>query len=94
MKNHKSNCTNHAIEQMSRRNISEQLLDLLLSYGESIKCRDGGRKIAFGRNSRTLIRRELGSYVVRDINKCRRIYAVMCEEHIVTVARSKKPLFR
>jgi hypothetical protein len=94
MKHDNSNKTNHAIEQMTRRDIPHEALDLLESYGESIKCRDGGRKIAFGRMSRTLIRQELGRAKLKEITKYRRVYAVICDERIVTVARSKKSLIR
>jgi len=94
MRHDYSNTTVHAIEQMSRRDIPHEVLDLLESYGESVKCRDGGRKFAFGRSSRTLIRRDLGRTTLKEITKYRRVYAVMCDERIVTVARSKKPLFR
>jgi hypothetical protein len=94
MKESKSNRTEHAIEQMARRNINEQILDMLESYGESAKCRDGGRKIAFGKASRTLIRREIGRKALRELSKYRNIYAVLCNERVVTVARSRTPLFR
>lgn len=94
MKESKSNRTEHAIKQMARRKINVEILDMLESYGESTKCRDGGRKIAFGKASRTLIRRELGRKALRDLAKYRNVYAVLCDEQVVTVARSRTPLFR
>jgi hypothetical protein len=93
MANFSTNRTRHAIEQMTRRHISVEALDLLESYGDSIKCRDGGRKLAFSKGSRRLIRRELGCTALKDLAKHRCVYAVICADRIVTVARSRNPLF-
>lgn len=89
-----SNRTRHALTQMTRRAIPVDVLDLLESYGESAKSRDGGRKIAFGKQSLSLIRKDLGRRALRDLTKYRTVYAVKCNERIVTVARSRTPLFK
>jgi len=84
--------TRHAIEQMKRRNIAEATLDMLESYGDSIKCRDGGRKLAFSKASRRLIRQDLGKQALRGFSKHCCVYAVVCNGKVVTVARSRKPI--
>jgi hypothetical protein len=94
MKTNLNNTTRHAIEQMTRRRIGAEVLDLLESYGESIKCRDGGKKLAFGKASRRLIRQDLGKATLKELSKHRTVYAVICNDKVVTVARSRSPIIK
>ena len=86
------NLTEHAIEQMTRRRIPEWVMDALESYGDSIKCRDDGRKWGFSKESRRLVRRYLGKSALEGLSKYRNVYAVICNEKVVTVARSRTPI--
>lgn len=89
----RSNLTKHAIERMTTRNIPVDILDDLESFGEEVKCRDGGYKIAFSKSSRTQIRRERGRKALKALEKFKTLYAVKCGDKIVTVAHSSKPIF-
>ena len=92
MQNRLNNLTRHAIEQMESRNIPELMVDFVLSYGDYKKSRDGGRKCAFSKASRHLIRRDLGKSALKELSKYRTVYAVICNDKIVTVARSRSPI--
>jgi hypothetical protein len=89
----KSNLTNHARERMTMRNFPIDIVDDLDSFGDQIKCRDGGYKIAFSKRSRSQIRKERGKNALKVLEKYKTIYAVKCNNKIVTVARSRTPLF-
>ena len=89
----KSNLTKHARERMTTRNIPIDIFDDLESFGELSKCRDGGYKLAFSKSSRSQIRKERGKTALKDLEKYKTLYAVMCNNKIVTVARSRTPLF-
>ena len=71
MQNRLNNLTRHAIEQMESRNIPELMVDFVLSYGDYKKSRDGGRKCAFSKASRHLIRRDLGKSALKELSKYR-----------------------
>jgi hypothetical protein len=89
----KSNLTKHARERMTTRNIPIDIFDDLESFGELRKCRDGGYKLAFSKSSRSQIRKERGKTALKELEKYKTLYAVMCNNKIVTVARSRTPLF-
>jgi len=89
----KSNLTKHARERMTTRNIPIDIFDDLESFGELRKCRDGGYKLAFSKSSRSQIRKERGKTALKELEKYKTLYAVMCNNKIVTVARSRIPLF-
>ncbi|MDP2227786.1 MAG: hypothetical protein Q8J78_09970 [Moraxellaceae bacterium] len=92
MQNSLNNLTRHAIEQMESRSIPELVVDFIESYGGSKKSRDGGRKCALTKASRRLIRRDLGKSALKELSKYRTVYAVTCNDKIVTVARSRSPI--
>jgi hypothetical protein len=90
---HPLNLTRHASGRSAARTISPAIIDVILSYGFSRPARDEARKIALSRTSLSEIRRDYGPEFSKEIGVFRSVYVVEASGCVITVARSRKPLF-
>ena len=77
--------TRHAQARAQQRGISQEIIDLLLSYGKSEYDKRGGKIVYFNNACRKRISRILGVDVIRSLGKKLNAYLVLCGDDVVTV---------
>lgn len=92
--NHALQFTRHARHRAEQRAVPGPVIGLILDYGECRDAGEGARKFALSKASLRALRRDLGVRVPGDLERFRKAYVVALQGRIVTVAFSRRPLFR
>jgi hypothetical protein len=85
--------TRHARNRITARSVPAGVIDIILTYGESRRGRDGARKHALSGDSLRQIRQVFGREIAKAFGNYRTAYVVEAEGRIITVAYSRQPLF-
>lgn len=79
----------HSLVRAKHRSISNEVVSLLLSYGEYRKCKGHAESFYFSRESLRQILNDHGRECFKACEKLRNAYAVVAKDGtIITVARS------
>lgn len=79
----------HSLARLKQRSLSDEVVSLLLSYGEYRKCRGNAESFYFSRESLRQILNDHGRECLKACEKLRNAYAVVAKDGtIITVARS------
>jgi hypothetical protein len=76
-------CTHHARVRMQQRGISDEALDLLMSYGRPAHDHHGHVVLHLDRRAQRAVLREHGRAAGKVIERMRRIYAVVGKDGVV-----------
>lgn len=85
--------TRHAADRAAQRSIPVEMIDLILTYGDSRDTGDGTRKYALSRRGLRAARQDRATEAGTKLNHFRRAYVVATDEKIVTAAFASKPIF-
>ena len=81
--------TEHAQERLDQRGFYRSDVDLIMEYGDTRTCRDGGTSYFFTKQAKRRLRREMGA---RDasahLSKLSKTYVVMSKNKMLTIANS------
>lgn len=77
--------TRHAQVRAQQRGITEEIIDLLLSYGKSVYDKKGGEIVYFDKACRKRIKKSIGVNAIRVMGKQLNAYLVLCGSQVVTV---------
>ena len=85
--------TQHAADRAAQRSIPVEVIDLILTYGESREAGDGARKYALSRRGLREVRKDRATEARTRLDHFRRAYVVATDEKIITAAFASKPIF-
>lgn len=85
--------TRHAADRAAQRSIPVEVIDLILTYGESRDAGDGARKYALSRRGLREVRKDRATEARTKLDHFRRAYVVTNGEKIITAAFAAKPIF-
>lgn len=86
--------TSHAANRAAQRSIPVEMIDLILTYGDSRDAGDGTRKYALSRRGLREARQDRATEAGTKLNHFRRAYVVATDEKIITAAFASKPIFQ
>lgn len=87
--------TLHALARMQQRGIPEQVLNLLLDFGQSQHDHRGAEILYFGKRALRQVERAAGHSALREVERHRRVYAVVTSEGgVSTVGHRNRKLNR
>ena len=85
--------TRHAANRAAQRSIPVEVIDLILTYGDSRDAGDGTRKYALSSRGLREARHDRATEAGAKLNYFRRAYVVATDEKIITAAFASKPTF-
>jgi hypothetical protein len=81
--------TKHFVKRSQQRGLNDDVINVLLKYGECCRSHCGIDSIMFTKNSLTEIKNDHGAQVFRMCEKFKNIYIIMTGDGVlITVARS------
>jgi hypothetical protein len=85
--------TRHAADRAAQRSIPAEVIDLILTYGESRDAGDGARKYGLSRHGLREVRKDRATQACTKLDHFRHVYVVTNGEMIITAAFASKPIF-
>jgi hypothetical protein len=82
--------TDHACQRSAQRNVPDGVLEILLQYGDERPTAGGARRVEFGKAAKARIRKAFGPCLAEAILRTDKLYAIMKNGRILTVAFDKR----
>lgn len=85
--------TRHAADRAAQRSIPVEVIDLILTYGDSRDAGEGARKHALSRRGLREVRKNRAAKADSKLDHFRHAYVITNGEVIITAGFASKPIF-
>jgi hypothetical protein len=85
--------THHARDRATARQIPPAVMDIIVTYGEAERARDGACKYALSRASMRQIRKDFGREISKALERHRKVCVVETGGLVLTAFFTSTPLF-